>query len=328
MEWANGTMPLMSGSMLTSSLIPLGPIWLLPQYSAATIEGEELRERTSIAMIIDCHTHIGAPAHFSAAFTEAMTTAWGEMSWPEDDQAAHWRMVSEVDRAIVLALDAPATGIVVPNDYVAGYVDIHPEKLIGFASVDPNRPDALERLDHAVDTLGLRGLKVSPTYQHFDPMSDIALALFRRTERLQLPVLCHQGTTFLPSAPMRWARPFLLDDLARTYPGLTLVIAHLGHPWYEETMAVIRKHQFLFADVSALHTRPLQLYLALRSAVEYRVTEKLFFGSDFPFSSALDTTAALRSVNEIVKGTNFPPIPEDEIERIIHSDALTSLGLD
>ena len=37
----------------------------------------------------------------------------------------------------------------VPNEYVAAYVDRHPEKLIGFCSVDAHDADALEQLEHA-----------------------------------------------------------------------------------------------------------------------------------------------------------------------------------
>ena len=278
-------------------------------------------------MLVDCHTHVGAREHFSPKFVAEMVRAWGEMNWPGDDLAAHRAAVSTVDRAIVVAMDAPAVGMVVPNEYVSAYVATDPEKLVGFASVDPNRPDAIERLDFAVEGLGLRGLKVGPIYQHFDPTSPRAIELFKHAELLGLPVLCHQGTTFVSDAPLKWARPFLIDEVARRCPRLRLFIAHLGHPWCEETMAVIRKHPNLYADVSALHTRPIQLYLALRSAMEYRVTEKLLFGSDFPFATPGQTAEALRSINEAI-GTAWPPIPAEIIERIIHSPALQILGLE
>lgn len=278
-------------------------------------------------MIVDAHTHVGSRDHFSPRFVAEMVRAWGEMNWPQDDLAAHREAMEHVDRAIVVAMDAPAVGMVVPDRYVSEYVASQPGKLIGFASVDPNRPDALERLTFAVSELGLRGLKVGPIYQHFDPTSPQAIALFRHAEKLGLPVLCHQGTTFVSDAPLRWARPFLIDDVARACPDLRLFIAHLGHPWCEETMAVIRKHPNLYADVSALHTRPVQLYMALRSAIEYRVTGKLLFGSDFPFATPSGTADALRAVNDSV-GTGWPPIPQEVIEGIIRRPALQVLGLE
>lgn len=246
----------------------------------------------------------------------------------DQELEAHWQAMAAVDKAIVLAFDAPASGIMVPNDYVARYVRSHPEKLIGFASVDPARPDALGRLTDAVTVMGLRGLKVGPIYQHFDPTSPIAIALFSRAESLGIPVLCHQATTFIRDAPLRWARPILLDEVATACPDLVVCVAHLGHPWCEELMVVIRKHPHLYADVSALHARPIQLYFALASAVEYRVTDRLLLGSDYPFATTQQTIDALRRVNDVVRGTGFPPVPDEVIEGIIGRDTLALLGIE
>lgn len=277
-------------------------------------------------MVTDCHTHVGEDSHLFGDFRADLERSWPDVIWAGSPEQ-HWAAMSGIDRAIVVAFDAPAVGFVVPNEYVADYVARHPARLVGFASVDPNREDWRDRLHHAVDDLSMKGLKVGPIYQHFDPIGDAGMALFREAERLGLPVLCHQGTTFVRDAPLRYARPWLLDEVATACPDLTLWIAHLGHPWYEETMAVIRKHPRLFADVSALHTRPVQLYLALRAAVEYRVTDKLLLGSDFPFATIDGTISALRTVNDVVAGSGWPPIPESAIEGIIERDGLAVVGL-
>jgi predicted TIM-barrel fold metal-dependent hydrolase len=278
------------------------------------------------AVIVDCHTHIGAAEHYSAQFATDLSRCWPEVQMTENaDPGRHWQAMQQVDRAIVLAFDAPAAGIMVPNEYVADYVRRYPSKLIGFASVDPARPDAADRLSDAVSRLGLRGLKLGPVYQHFDPTSAAGLAVF--TQALGIPVLCHQATTFVRDAPLRWARPFLLDEVATACPELVLCAAHLGHPWCEELMAVIRKHPNLYADVSALHGRPMQLYLALSAAVEYRVADRLLLGSDFPFATTQQTIDALRRVNDLVRGTGFPPVPGEVIEAIIHRDAVAELGI-
>lgn len=278
-------------------------------------------------MIVDTHTHVGAPGHYSPQFRADLARSWSETEMAGWDLESHRQAMDTVDRAIVLAFDAPAAGMVVPNEYVAEYVRTQPRKLIGFASVDPARPDALDRLTHAITGLGLRGLKVGPVYQHFDPSSAPAMRLLRHAETLGIPVLCHQAATFVRDAPLRWARPLLLDDVAIACPDLVISVAHLGHPWCEELMVVIRKHPNLYADVSALHTRPMQLYFALSSAVEYRVTDRLLLGSDFPFATTQQTIGALRGVNDLIRGTGFPPIPAEVIEGIIGRDALAVLGI-
>ena len=227
--------------------------------------------------MIDCHTHIGAAEHFTDAFANDLRSAWGEVEWNGIDLDDHRRAVAGVERAVVLAFDAPACGFVVPDDYVAEYV-AGDERLVGFCSVDPARPDAVARLDHAVGELGLRGLKLGPIYQRFDPNGLEASRLFRRAEQLRTPVMIHQATTFIRDSPLEWARPILLDAVARSFPELRMCAAHLGHPWCDELMVTVRKHRHLYTDVSALHTRPVQLYFALQSAVEYRVTDRVLFG--------------------------------------------------
>lgn len=57
-----------------------------------------------------------------------------------------------------------------PNEYVAEYCQVDPEKMIGSASVDPCDADALDGLRHRHRSLGLRGLKTSRAYQAYDPM--------------------------------------------------------------------------------------------------------------------------------------------------------------
>jgi hypothetical protein len=67
-----------------------------------------------------------------------------------------------------------------------------------------------------------------------------------------------------------------------------MIIAHLGHPWESDTIALIRKSPNIYSDISALHFRPWRFYQALITAVEYGVTHKLLLGSDFANSTIDD----------------------------------------
>ena len=71
-------------------------------------------------MITDVHTHVGEyPLHISEKFASEARAAWPEvpLGGSLDD---HYRdALADVDRAVVLAFNAPAAGFVVPNDYVA-----------------------------------------------------------------------------------------------------------------------------------------------------------------------------------------------------------------
>ncbi len=280
-------------------------------------------------MIVDIHTHVGTvPEHIHDRFVAQAREAWAEVQLGGTLDEHYAGALDGVDRAVVLAFDAPAAGFVVPNDYVAEYVARDPERLVGFGSVDPSSPTAVDELERMRDDLGLVGCKLGPIYQGVDPLGPEFLRVCEALERLELPLLIHQGTTFTRSGSLRWARPILLDDVALRHPELRIVIAHMGHPWFEETIAVVRRHPHVYADVSALGSRRWLLYNALVQAVEYRVDHKLLFGTDFPFFTARETIDGLRSVTGEAFGPGLPVVDPDVVEAIVRRPSLALLGID
>jgi predicted TIM-barrel fold metal-dependent hydrolase len=280
-------------------------------------------------MSVDVHTHVWeTPCHIGEQFIyDARVTAGAAYKDIAVDLDKHWEAMQAVDRAVVLGFRARHVGVLVPNEYVAEYVGKHPERLIGFCSVDPQDPDAVDQLDHAVQDLKLRGLKMGPIYQNVAPTDSRFRRIMSRAEELQIPVLIHQGTTFCANVSLEIANPIQLQPLALEFPRLRLVIAHMGHPWINETLVLIRKNRNFYTDISALYYRPWQFYNALVSAMEYGVFDRLLFGSDYPFTTPESTMTALRKVNEMVDGTKLPRIPESKIEEMISRDTLDLLGI-
>lgn len=276
---------------------------------------------------VDMHTHVGQHGdHVRAPLAEHEIRAWGKVSW-DVTLDEHRAAARSAGTTVVLAFDAEPVGVVVPDEYVASYVAGH-DDLIGFASVNPNRPDAIRRLEHAVTGLGLRGLKLGPTYQHFHPHDQACLNLLQAAQRLEIPVLWHQGTTFTAAAIGEYARPLQLDLVARRFPDLRMCIAHLGHPWVDEALTVARRHEHLYVDASALDTRPWQLAQALASAAEYRVLDKILFGSDFPFSTIERTVAGLGEAAALCRRLGIADVTDGDINAICRRDTLRLLGLE
>jgi len=280
-------------------------------------------------VIVDVHTHVGTvPEHLQERFVEQAREAWADVQLGGTLEEHYVGALDGVDRAVVLAFDAPAAGFVVPNDYVAEYVARDPARLVGFGSVDPSSPTALDELERMKADLGLVGCKLGPIYQGVDPLGPEFLRVCEALERLELPLLIHQGTTFARSGSLLWARPILLDEIALRFPELRIVIAHLGHPWFEEAIAVVRRHPNVYADVSALVSRRWLLYNALVQAVEYRVDHKLLFGTDFPFFTARETIDGLRSVTGEAFGPGLPVVDPEVVEAIVARPSLALLGLE
>jgi hypothetical protein len=153
------------------------------------------------------------------------------------------------------------------------------------------------------------------------------MLLYAEAERRQMPVLIHPGGHLAEAGRLEFARPVLLDEVARTFPELKIVIAQLGEPWVEETVVLLAKHPNIFADISGLLTRPWQAYNALVRAYQYGVIDKLLFGSDFPYTHAAGCIEALYSLNQIAHGSNLPIVPREALRGIVEREALGLLGL-
>jgi predicted TIM-barrel fold metal-dependent hydrolase len=272
----------------------------------------------------DVHTHVWAPEHVSDEFLADLVRAWPEARDIDAGYEAHAVHAADAGRSVVVAFDAPYTGFVVPDDFVAAYVRRDPRRLIGFCSIDAARPDALERLARATDELGLRGLKIAPTYQGFDPLSSAAFRLYEAAAARSLPILWHQGVTFVRKSIMAYALPRQIDDVAIRIPELRIVIAHIGHPWIDECLAVVRKHPNVFADISALTPRPTQLRSALIAAAEYRCGEKLLFGTDWPFGSIHEHMEVLA---RWARDEGEPETLRGVARKILEVDSIAALGL-
>ena len=280
-------------------------------------------------MIVDCHSHVFQyPQSFSEEFIrEAQARGRSKPIDLDASPEKHWNAMQGVDRVIVFGLRASHFGHLVPNEFVADYANQHPGKVIGFAAVDPTYESVRDTLEYAVNKLKLRGVKLGPIYQNIHPTDKRMMEVYEFCQARKLPIMIHQGTTFLRRAPLKYSLPILLEDVALEFPDLKMIIAHMGHPWISDTIVLIRKQPNFYSDVSALYYRPWQFYNALILAKEYGVLDKLLFGTDYPFTTPETSLQGLRSCNKLVEGTNLPRLEEEEIESIIHAPALSLLGL-
>jgi len=174
----------------------------------------------------------------------------------------------------------------------------------------------------------MKAITVSPAAQDFHPADSRAMQIFSEAARLKKPVLIDQGIHFSTASKMEFARPALLDEVARELPQLHMVVAHLGYPWIDECIVLLGKHPNVYADISSLLHRPWQAYNTLLAAYQYGVIDKLLFGSDFPYTPAAKVIEALYRINQLVTGTNLPTIPRQFLASIVERDALGILGIE
>jgi len=279
-------------------------------------------------MIVDVHTHAWEqiPEHMDQGFLDEL-----QVARPGVKIAIHvtfedyMHAMEPCDRAICFGLRGLLSGLHVPNEFTAAFVARAPEKLIGFMALDPTEPSWLDDFEQGRADLKLKGVKLGPMYAGFDPSDPKLDPLYEACVKHNLPVLYHVGTSFVRFGPLEYTRPILIDAVARRFPDLKVIMAHLGHPWEGETIAVIRKHPNVYADISALHYRPWQFYHSMMLAQEYGTFHKILFGSDYPFTTPGASIDGLHRLNRFCDGTSLPRVSEQAVEEIIHRDAITLL---
>ncbi len=299
------------------------PAWRKPPLAAGPAGGQE------IPVIVDVHSHAwDYPDGFSRDFRDQAQRARGGQSVDLTTTFADYAAQAPADtRTIVFGGKARRSGLWVDDAFVAKYATEHQDRLIPFMALDPTQDGWQDEMRRAREQLGLRGIKLMPMYAGFRPDEQRLDPLWSYASDHGLPVLLHTGTTFISQAPLECTLPRHLDAVAMRFPDVRIVLAHLGHPYEGECVAVIRKHAHVYADISALHYRPFQLYHSLMLVQEYGVWHKLLFGSDYPFTTVNASIDSLRRLNDMLKGTALPRLNVEQMDAMIHRDALTLLEL-
>lgn len=286
-------------------------------------------------MIVDCHTHTWeSSAQLGSALDAAGTGKLGPIAGRDTEPPVasadrHFAACEHVDVTVVAGFQSRYLRAEIPNDQIASYVRQHPDRLVGFAGIDPSdSKTAMDELRRAREELGLVGAAIAPAAQDFHPSDSKALVVYQKAAELKMPVLFHSGICPCSATKLEYAQPVLLDEVAREIPDLKLLIANVGTPWIAETLALLAKHGNVYAEISGILNQPWQAYQMLLSAWHDGVIHKLLFGSGFPFAVAAHCIEAVYDINQMCRGTNLPAIPGEELRALVERDSLPLLGID
>jgi len=247
---------------------------------------------------------------------------------PRADGATHLISSEPADYCFVLGFKSIHLGAEISNRWIADYCAEHADKMVGFAGVDPKDPDAVDKITLIAREPSLKGIVVCPAAADIHPCDTQAMEVYEAAAQHGLPVIFDIGPNLGSELKLQYARPGLLDEVARSVPTLRMVITQMGYPWIDETLAILQSHANMFADVGALLRRPWMAYDAFRRAWEMDVMHKLLFGSDFPFMSATEAVEAVFNINQMVLDTGLPKIPRTALDQLVERDAIGLLQID
>ena len=153
------------------------------------------------------------------------------------------------------------------------------------------------------------------------------MRFYESAQELGLPVFFHNSRTLQPDAILDYAQPYLLDEVARTFPELKIIIGTMGMPFVEQTLSMIAKHKNVYADLTIKPSNVWQTYNIVVAAHEQKVMDKLLFGSGFPFGNPSECIETLLGFNMLLADTKLPTVPRGSIQNIIERNSLELLAI-
>lgn len=254
-------------------------------------------------MIIDFHTHI-----WNTQLNDLETFIKGL-----DD--------NDIDKAVVAPI-APYMS----NADVARHVERFPDRIIGFASVVPfsettgiPRTDPADELRHAVEEMGLKGLKIHPLIQGFAIDDPGLVPLMAAAAELGVPVLFHTGPNMGRAGRTSNATIEKAEDLAIMCPDTVIVLGHADPLGVAGYLAASNPNVYLETSISWPRRHEIIPKLAAQT-IRTAGAEKIIYGTDF----SIGRDHRIQDMNKMLDESD---LTEEERSLIESGNAKRLLGL-
>ena len=189
-------------------------------------------------------------------------------------------------------------------DTIADIVVAHPDRFVGFGSVEPSDVEsAVARLGELA-AVGMRGVTIDPsTAQLSRRFDDRALyPLFDEAERLGLVVTTTMSSLLGPY--MDDCRPEYADRVATDFPNLTVIIQHGGWPYALEAIGAAYKQPNLYVVPGQYIHYGFPGSEHYITALRHLLQDQLLFGSVYP------NCGPLPELRQIVESWQLPAAVE------------------
>ena len=144
------------------------------------------------------------------------------------------------------------------NEKVLDAVKKYPDRLVGNVYIDPRKPDSIDTFERYMAE-GFRAVKMFPAVG-FYPDDESIFPLYEKIEQYGVPILFHAGQTnskIISKEPgvrkatsSKYGHPMNFDGIARLFPGIPIVLAHMGYPYYVDAWSVAHANPNIYLDIS------------------------------------------------------------------------------
>jgi uncharacterized protein len=292
-----------------------------------------------MSLIVDVHINAGLPGEHLEPFIHSRLRQVLEsraFNFDGSDPAGHKPgvdLVEQMDDAgidVVCLMSGDYNRVLpgsmesyeAPNDHLASVVAQHPDRIVGTCSVDPitDPAAAVREIERCVTRYGFRAVRLYPTFQHWDPRDESVYPVYRKCIELGMVVQMHMGWTPVTLAAMEYQRPWLLDEVGRKFPELTIVINHLGYPYVDECTCLIARHENFYCEISVwgfLHpSKIMRMMVDFGSLCSF---DRMLYGSGNMFLRTYPKI--IGSLDAVADRYGLPRIPQEAMRKIMGGNA-------
>jgi predicted TIM-barrel fold metal-dependent hydrolase len=263
--------------------------------------------------IIDAHCHIHKPQWNIPEQEEKDVFSRYQNESGDENQILANMAEAGVDQTIIFPYASILINLEVANHYTVAVSRRYTDKFIPFTVID-NKPGYWTAngvkgfKEHVYGQRILRDSKGGETF------SQDFKETYAYMEKHRIPLLLHAGTNRVQR---------LQQDIFKDTPDLLVILAHLGADFPEtnnhqprieqvkNTLTALKDYPTLYFDISAINDVDILL-----SALEIVESEKIIFGSDFPFAKPIETLRLLKSI----KG-----LSSQDLENILYNNIIKLL---
>ena len=192
------------------------------------------------------------------------------------------------------------------NQAVARMVERYPDRLVGFATVNPAEDDDMAKVvESAVKEMGMKGINLQPWAYGVAANDKRFYPVYSKCQELGVPITIHVSINFSIGRMMDYGQPMHIDEIACNFPELTIVANHGGWPRVTEMVAVAWKHPKVYIEYGAVSPKyigtpgtgwdPLIVY------GNSLLQDRVLFATDsmLPFKRVIEETKALPLKEEV-----------------------------
>ena len=171
----------------------------------------------------------------------------------------------------------------IDNEYIAEAQQRYPDRILGFAVINPWAMDGEMELEKCFSDYKFYGLKINALRFGFSIDRHSLMDPFFEICRKYNKAVVGHAMSDLFSLPAKW------EEMARTFPEVNFVLAHIGIPlMVDDACKIAKRNKNVYLN-TAVTFEP-----AVKQAIKIAGPEKVVLGTDAPYGSMVQHMDVIR----------------------------------